>query len=323
MKSITVLLLLLLSAPGCRLQPHIPVPGREVQPVTSHAGFEFSPELRTLKVGPTERGRSHKKFRLEFDSDHKTHPENDRVHAECYFPARNSGKTAGILVFPILSGGEPLSRGLGKALARAGFVALVLDQKEELFDPETADMKFTDAVLRQSVSDARKAITWLEQRDDVDPDRIGCVGISMGGILACLVDAVETRVKASAWLLAGGDLLEILAVTREPGIRKARKNWLKTSGTTVEKFLEENRGKLNGPLKYASHIDPAHAMMVTATFDKVIPRSNADRLFEATGRPARRFVPLGHFTALMAYPLSKRWVVKFFREEFLRAGGAE
>ncbi|MDP6505349.1 MAG: hypothetical protein QF886_17125, partial [Planctomycetota bacterium] len=76
------------------------------------------------------------------------------------------------------SGGEPLSRGLGKALARAGFVALVLDQKEELFDPETADMKFTDAVLRQSVSDARKAITWLEQRDDVDPERIGCVGIS-------------------------------------------------------------------------------------------------------------------------------------------------
>jgi dienelactone hydrolase len=316
MKSITVILLLLLSAPGCRLQPHIPVPGREVQPVTSYSGFEFSPEFKALKVGPTERGRSYKKFKVEFDSDHKTHPENDRVHAECYLPAKSSGKTAGILVFPILSGGEPLSRGIGKALARAGFVALVLDQKEELFDPKTADMKFTDAVLRQAVSDARKAINWLEQRDDIDPKRIGCAGISMGGILACLVDAVEPRVSASVWLLAGGDLLEILAVTREPGLRKARENWLKTSGTTVEKFLNENRGKLIGPLKYAAHIDPAHAMMVTATLDRVIPRSNADRLWEATGRPARRLIPLGHFTALMAYPLSKRWVVKFFRDEF-------
>jgi len=316
MKSITVLLLLLLCVTSCRLLPHVPVPGREAKPAGQYPGFEFNAEFKGLKVGATERRHSYNTFKVEFDSDHKTHPENDRIHAECFLPGKLNGKTAGILVFPILSGGEPLSRGIGKALARSGFVALVLDQKEELFDPKTADMKFTDAVLRQAVSDARKAITWLEQRDDVDPKRIGCAGISMGGILACLVDAIEPRVTASAWLLAGGDLLEILAVTREPGIRKARKKWLKTSGTTVEKFLKENQGKINGPLKYAAHIDPIHSMMVTATFDRVIPRSNSDRLWEATGRPARRLIPLGHFTALMAYPLSKRWVVKFFRKEF-------
>ena len=49
---------------------------------------------------------------------------------------------------------------------------------------------------------ARRAITFLEQQPEVDPERIGCSGYSMGGMITALV-AIDPRLKAVAPFVGG------------------------------------------------------------------------------------------------------------------------
>lgn len=283
------------------------------KPVT---GFTFIFEFKELKTTPLDGSSRHfTALKVEFRSDVRTVPANDFVQGICYLPKFQKGKRPGILVYPILGGGDPISQGMGKALAKAGMVALVLKQKKEIFKKEKLDLKFTDSVMRQAVVDGRKALTWLQQRPEVDADSLGCVGISMGGMLACLLHAIDDRVKASVWLLAGGDLVDLMAHTREPSIRRVRERFFEQSGLTEESFKEKYRGAVLDPLSTADRIHPSKVLMVNATFDRVVPKRNRLLLWDAAGRPARRLVPLGHFSSLLVLPMVKRWTVSFLREQ--------
>jgi carboxymethylenebutenolidase len=55
----------------------------------------------------------------------------------------------------------------------------------------------------EMVSDARDAITYLRHRDDVQGDRIGCMGFCIGGHMTYLT-ACETDVTAAASFYGGG-----------------------------------------------------------------------------------------------------------------------
>ncbi len=54
----------------------------------------------------------------------------------------------------------------------------------------------------------RRGITFLEQQAEVDPDRIGVLGHSMGGRLTCLVAGTDPRVKAAAPSVGGSGFLQ-------------------------------------------------------------------------------------------------------------------
>ncbi|MFZ9748022.1 MAG: alpha/beta hydrolase family protein, partial [Opitutaceae bacterium] len=56
------------------------------------------------------------------------------------------------------------------------------------------------------VTDLLQAVSYLSQRPDVDPARIGAAGYSMGSFVLALAGAVETRLKAC--VLAGGGNLD-------------------------------------------------------------------------------------------------------------------
>jgi len=280
-------------------------------------GFEFSAELRELKIEEAEPPRKRlQALRVSFLSDQQTHPKNDRVRGTVFIPKSGEGPFPAVLVFSILQSGEFFSLGLGRALAKSGMVAFVVDQKGEIFRTDELDLEFSDAVLRQAIVDSRKIVTWLQGRPEVDRSRVGAVGISMGGIQAALLAGIDPRITASVWMLAGGDLVSMLAYTMEPGIRRARKKILPKQGLTPEQFARQYRDALIRPEDYARHVDPAGVLMVNACFDRVVPKQNRRLLWEAAGRPQRRFVPLGHFSSLLVYPMSKRWAVRFFKEQF-------
>jgi len=302
---------------GCFLENYRPTAERTTEDRKEIPGFEISAELRELKVEETESAPDrYRTLRVSFLSDQQTHPKNDRVKGTVFIPQDREGPFPAVLVFSILQSDEFFSMGLGRALAKSGMVAFVVDQKGEIFKTDRLDLEFSDAVLRQAIIDARKIVTWLEDRPEVDRVRIGAAGISMGGIQAAFLAGIEPRITASVWMLAGGDLVSMLAHTREPGIRRARKKTLPKQGLTPEEFARQYRDALIRPEDYARHADPAGVLMVNACFDRVVPKRNQRLLWEAAGRPQRRFVPLGHFSSLLVYPMSKRWVVRFFKERF-------
>ncbi|MCE9631901.1 MAG: acetylxylan esterase [Planctomycetia bacterium] len=54
---------------------------------------------------------------------------------------------------------------------------------------------------------ARRGITFLKQQPEVDPERIGVYGLSMGGKLTTNVAAIDKRVKAAVPSCGGGGVI--------------------------------------------------------------------------------------------------------------------
>jgi dienelactone hydrolase len=81
-------------------------------------------------------------------------------------------------------------------LAKRGVSSLVLDQ------PGTGEaLRLQGLTARYDAEHwASRVVDWLEQRDDVDPKRIGCEGVSLGGYYCPRVVAMEPRFACGvAW----------------------------------------------------------------------------------------------------------------------------
>eukprot|EP01052_Picozoa_sp_SAG31_P012038 SAG31_NODE_694_length_12769_cov_8.102447_13_plen_375_part_00 len=66
---------------------------------------------------------------------------------------------------------------------------------------ERGDATAEHPFMYDTVSDMVKVLDWLVARNDVDPDRIGMTGISLGGMHTWLTAAVDERIAAAAPLI--------------------------------------------------------------------------------------------------------------------------
>lgn len=78
-------------------------------------------------------------------------------------------------------------------LTNAGFLTLAIDYRT--FGDSGGEPRGS-LFPHNEVEDFRNAISWLQCRDDVDPDRIGIWGASFGGGVVIMTAAVDRRVKA-------------------------------------------------------------------------------------------------------------------------------
>lgn len=62
--------------------------------------------------------------------------------------------------------------------------------------------------LIHAVAAARNAITYLSKRKEVDPDRIGMIGLSWGGVLTLLTNGQDNRLKAAVNVFGAGYISE-------------------------------------------------------------------------------------------------------------------
>ncbi|WNR45418.1 alpha/beta hydrolase family protein [Paenibacillus roseipurpureus] len=113
-----------------------------------------------------------------------------------------------------------------------GYVALSYDWKEEISGQERhsdlANMPRLDmedeyaplqSVMLTRVLHAKKMITWLSLRQEVDPNRIGVFGISRGGSITWILNAWDDRLKAAVPIYGCGKHLAPGRLNRN--IRKA------------------------------------------------------------------------------------------------------
>src|SRR5262245_24381568 len=141
--------------------------------------------------------------------------ENDTVHAE-YFVPKGPGRFPAVIVLDILDGAAMISRGQAVWLAQHGVASLFVYMAH--YGPRRApgskvrllstDIGRTLEAVRQTVLDCRCATAWLAGRPEVDPERLGLVGTSLGSLVGANVAGGEPRLKNICLLLCGGGLVD-------------------------------------------------------------------------------------------------------------------
>jgi len=81
-----------------------------------------------------------------------------------------------------------------RALAQAGIASLRFD----FYGSGESDGEFREVTLQGEVSDAVSAVSFFRHAEAIDPERVGLLGLSLGGAIAA---TIASRVKAEALVL--------------------------------------------------------------------------------------------------------------------------
>lgn len=238
--------------------------------------------------------------RLQFPSFVKSqHPSNDVVHGELFLP-KKPGKKPAVIVLDILDGAALVSRGEAVWLASQDIIAVTLVMP--YYGPRRPDgqklrMLSTDVQqsmnnVKQAVLDCRRAIAWLETLPDVDPERIGVVGTSLGSFLGGVTAAAEPKVKKACLLLGGGGLVD--AFYEHPQAAFVLQA-LRLIGITKDVLKKQIAWA--DPLTFAPQLKTKELLLIGASRDDVVPPVAMKALWEATGQPKLVWLDATHVGA--------------------------
>jgi len=163
-----------------------------------------------------------------------------------------------------------------KFLVDSGYAVLRIDGanhgERKKFDHTynfTGGYRFwTRDLLAQTVFDLRRGIDLLQKRDDIDTDRIGYLGISLGGVIGTIFCGVDQRIKVPVIALAGGGLQFVFK---------------------FDAFSSEVRNYISiiDPINFVGAISPRPLLMINAENDEVVPPVSSKLLFEKAGEPKK------------------------------------
>ena len=157
-----------------------------------------------------------------------------------------------------------------KYLLDAGYAVLRLDisnhgdrfKYDYDFDLTAGYRYWTRDIVSQTVFDLRRAIDFIYTRKDLDHERIGFFGISLGGIIGTLFCGVEERVKVPVIVLAGGNLNLMFGMD---ALSDDTKDYL----------------SIIDPINFVEMISPRPLLMINAENDDVVPPITSKLLFKA------------------------------------------
>jgi dienelactone hydrolase len=241
-------------------------------------------------------------YRLKFPSPVQSpHPENNVVHADYYRP-RGDGPFPCAIVLDITAGDQQVSRAMATHLAGRGVGALCVYMA--YYGPRrppgssvrflSHDLKQTFDAVRQTVLDLRRAAAWMESRPELDKERLGIVGTSLGSFVAALTAEMEPKLKRVAVLLGGGGLVE--AYYDDPRAKPYRQLFESLGGTremAVKTFAPVD------PLTCAANLKDRRVLIVAAKQDEIVPPRAAEALWRATGRQKIVWYDTTHYGAAL------------------------
>ncbi len=123
------------------------------------------------------------------------------------------------------------------------------------------------------------AAQYLYTRDDVDPERVSIIGVSLGVPFAAATAATDRRLSGAAFLHGGADIRRMAHYAyADQGPR-----WVMSALAVVTAWLVAPLE----PTKYAGEIAPRPTLVVNATDDRRVDPQSGDRLQRAVRQPKR------------------------------------
>jgi dienelactone hydrolase len=246
------------------------------------------------------------------------HPENNTIPAEIFHP-RGEGPFPYVIVTHIAGGDFDLSRFVSRTLASNGIacVFIKLPYYGERRPPGknvrmlAPDVGIASGAMGQAVKDIRRVCDWIQTRPDLDGDKIGICGISLGSITGALAIAIEPRITHACLIIGGGSLADLVFESVEGEAREYRRLWTESGGT--RESLQEVMKPFD-PVTYPDRLRRRVILMINAEQDESVPVVCNKALWEAAGKQRIVWYPCGHYTIVQYLMPALQETVKFFRE---------
>lgn len=248
------------------------------------------------------------------------HPENNTVWAEYYRPlseAKEIKKAPGVVVLDITGGDQSLSRMICTQLARQGINALFVQMayygprrpKGTKLKLLSTDILQTVKAVQQTVQDLRVAAAFLESRPEVDPQRIGITGTSLGSFFAALGAEMESRYSRCSVLLGGGGFIDGFYDHPEAGMFR-----LVWEGLGNDKAKAARMIAPYDPITLASRLKTKKVLIMAAAKDEIVSPKMAKALWEQTGKQKILWFDTGHYSAIIHLPQAIEEIAKLMKE---------
>jgi uncharacterized protein len=171
-----------------------------------------------------------------------------------------------------------------RALERAGITSLRFD----FFGSGESDGAFRDASLETEVADAQDAAAFLRREGGIDPERLGIVGLSLGGAVAALI-ALPIRARA---------LVLWSAVAHLPIMRKFADSFTRPLPDTDGDVEYGGHRVSQNFLAEADRLDPlggvaafsAPTLIIHPGHDEHLPLTHPEDYFRASGATTKEKV---------------------------------
>ncbi|OGR86897.1 MAG: hypothetical protein A3J74_04575 [Elusimicrobia bacterium RIFCSPHIGHO2_02_FULL_57_9] len=278
--------------------------------------LEYKPGAFAAEIRQTDR-RDRLEYEIQFPSV-LTSPfaANNTVWGHLSLPS-GPGPFPCILVLPVMAAPNIwIERRFIKRFERDGFAVLWLEMPYQFHRRAHPTLPSGQGFLsrtasrlafnfRQSALDARRALDWLSRHPKVDRRRIGLFGISLGALVGSAVYSVDATPQYAVFLLGGADFPDLVGRSAMTG------PFIRRAGIKPEELRSEWRGL--DPLEYQQNNRAKPALLVNASWDRVIPAANALKLKEAFPGSRQFWVPLGHYSSL----LHLVWIPRYISRDFL------
>lgn len=224
-----------------------------------------------------------------------------RVPGLVSLPAQPAkGKRPAVILLHGLGGDKNQLQALAMLLNGKGYATVAIDIAGHGERPKVEgkpigeqDLSGMRTVAAQTVQDLRRTVDYLLTRTDIDPKRIGFVGVSLGGVLGARFLADEPRVAAAALWVAGGDWGTLITTSAHPFAKRFRDRGEGDAAKIRTALAEVD------PVPAISHAAPRPLLFLNGATDDVVPKACSDALFAAAKDPKEQMIlPGGHIPNL-------------------------
>jgi len=225
-----------------------------------------------------------------------------------------------LIIMPPVYGISPFDIGMAVSYVKDGYKVVIIELGGFEFISPFQHTSLLPKKMVKSIGDVHRSIEYMVKAQNVDREKIGIFGFSLGGIFASLAFSVHKDIKALALAVGGGNFPEILTNSHQAMAILYRKYRMKEEKikTKEEYFKVMQKAFSYDPVRFAHLKNPKDVYLVLTEGDTAVPTKNQRDLEKAFGASCKignsRWEHGEHFVAIVKDLLKRGRINKFFKE---------
>lgn len=207
-----------------------------------------------------------------------------------------------IVLFPGFQGASWIDHHMGRYFAKRGIHVVISHYRDTENDRKPEKLY---EVTKNNIHAGMSIIDAVTQLGEVDPDRIGLVGYSFGGIRGGFLSLIDERIKAVNFIVSSGQFAKTIVDSSLPAIAELRQEHMNAIGTSnlkeYQKYLENSLPF--EPYQSLCTSDFSHYLMVTSKTDTIVPADLQESFAEQLSGAQVISYHLGHIPSVLWYAL--------------------